>query len=194
MLSFLENPKFPLPIKSKIVEELTLLSTPIFIKEKSGLLIIPSSQHYFHFVLNGVLRCYSVHQEQEWTRWFFSKGDLALSVDGFMSGTSSDEKMEASPFSEIWAVEKSEYLHLLGKYPELKSATYYLIDNYLIKRREYDYKMHFLSSDQRYEWFTNEYPYVTARVQLQHLANFLGHTAQSLSRTRSRLQKKEILK
>lgn len=190
MLSFFENERFGIRLNSNIVDDIKSVSNPYTIKDKYGILTTDAKTKHIYLVLEGVVRSYSVHQELEWTRWFFTKGDIALSIDGFLTNKNSEEFLQASSNTQIVAIEKYHYYNLLEKHDQLKLLTNHLIDDYFQRRSAYDYCMRFLSADERYVWFTRNYPYTLTRVQLKHLASFLGHTAQSLSRTRRKLQKK----
>lgn len=155
--------------------------------DEGAIFLFPNKvQTSLYFVQQGVLRSYTKHQETDVTRWFYGKADLALSFQGFLYDLPSDIYMQALTPCLLIEVSKDYYNFLCLEYPSFKHLVDQLNGRFLIKYQAYTDRLKILPAFDRYEDFVDEYPEINRRVQVQHIATYLGVTADTLTKIRKK--------
>lgn len=145
----------------------------------------------FFGVVSGLVRNYIILPDgSEKTLRFTKEGMNGGVRNGLKNDVSSDEWIEAVEASILVCMDRESLEELAWKRPAigrlyaegLKEGLGEAFDHLLFHT--------LMSPEQRYEQFVIHYPDIHNRVQLKHLASYLGMTATSLSRIRSRVVKK----
>lgn len=175
---------------SLIFQEIQQNADIINLNEGSTFLFPNKVQPSLYFVKQGILRSYTVHNEQEITRWFYGKNDLATSFQSFLYGLPSDVYMQSLTPSLLVEVSKDYYNYLCVEYPSFKYFVDRINGDYLIKSQVYVDRLKTFSALERYECFIEEHPEINRRVQVQHIATFLGVTPDTLTKVRKKYSRK----
>lgn len=186
MQYFLEFLQSHIRLKSNLQEFIREVSHSQYYKTATPILSQGEIQEKIYFIQEGVIRAYSVLDEYEWTSWFFSKGEFALSPDSFIFSNPSIEYLETCCPTAVISISRKDYYTLLDKHAELKIIEDYLIQYLLRQSKDRIFSLSHLSASERYKEFVSEHKYITDRVQGQHLASFLGTNAESISRFRKK--------
>ncbi|MFB6457805.1 Crp/Fnr family transcriptional regulator [Chitinophaga sp. Hz27] len=122
---------------------------------------------------------------------FFPEQSFVASTAALAADLPSKFAIQALEDSIVVEINFKEFKHLMHQHTDL--AFFWI--NYLEKRwviekevNEINYKV--LPAKVRYEAFLKNYPQVASRLQLQHIAAFLGITPTQLSRIRAAEKKK----
>lgn len=168
----------------KLINDIRSISTLVNVASSRLLLSAPQIQDRIFFIREGVIRRYSIVDGEEYTNWFFSKGDFAISEDSFFIDQPSEEYLETTGPSLLIEIKKKDYTRLLSQSPEFKYLINLLYKNYISGRREHQMVITNPKINS-YDWFVKNHQYTLNNIQLQHLARFLGVTREYLSKLRS---------
>lgn len=139
------------------------------------------------FVLKGVVRgCYYNNKGEEITRCFISENNLVVDYVNFESNSASSEYLQASTDCKLIVFSKQDWeelSHTIVGWDNIKNK---MVQKCLYQKSR---KSPVISQDAttRYLEFLENYPTLTNRVALSHVASYLGITQQSLSRIRKNI-------
>jgi CRP-like cAMP-binding protein len=140
------------------------------------------------FIVRGLFRVYYIDEDaQEHTLTFVREGEFLASLKSMLT-------QEACPFY-IGALEDSELLVISNEHlQQLYAASHgwerfgrLLAEQYLVFNQARTEALLFQSAEQRYLALLAQFPGLTNRVALGHIASYLGIQGPSLSRIRARL-------
>jgi len=140
-----------------------------------------------YFIKKGIVRAYIDSGDKDITFWFGKEGDTILSMNSYIQnkkGYESIELLEDSTFFEIEVRSLQELFHT-----DIHIANWgrKLAEQELIKTEERLISRQFRTALERYKDLITENPDLLQRVQLGHIASYLGITQVSLSRVRAKL-------
>ena len=72
----------------------------------------------------------------------------------------------------------------MKEFPELYQLAFHLLQDHLLIAEKRIYDSHMLTALKRYEEFIETHRHIVNRVQMQHIASYLGITPTHLSRVR----------
>lgn len=136
------------------------------------------------FIVEGVVRgSYYNNKGEEITRCFITENNLVVDYVNFEAHTASSEYLQASTDCQLIVFSKydwEELSHTIVGWDTIKNK---MIQKCLYQKSR---KSPVISQDAttRYLDFLQNYPTLTNRVALSHIASYLGVTQQSLSRIR----------
>jgi len=140
------------------------------------------------FVVDGIVRgCYYNNKGEEITRCFIPENNLAVDYPNFESNSTSTEYLQASTKCKLVVFSKQNWDEL-----SLTIMGWENIKNKMVQKCFYQKsrKSPVISQDAttRYLEFLENYPTLTNRDSLAHIASYLGITQQSLSRIRKNIR------
>jgi len=136
-------------------------------------------------VRHGLLRSYYYVEGKDITAHFAMEYGIVGAADSIIKGKKSRYHIEALETSEVYMMDYAAMESFLEKNPKherLARRFTQLLYMDLVERLE---GMMFLSASQRYEYLLGRYPEITQRVNLGHIATYLGITQETLSRVRA---------
>lgn len=140
------------------------------------------------FVVEGVVRgCYYNNKGEEITRCFIAENNLVVDYPNFEANTASSEYLQASTNCKLIVFSKQDWeelSHTMDGWDNIKNK---MVQKCLYQKSR---KSPVISQDatSRYLEFLENYPTLTNRVALSHIASYLGVTQQSLSRIRKNIR------
>lgn len=141
-----------------------------------------------YFLKKGIARAYVLQDANEITFWFGKEGDLILSMKNYIENKYGYETIELLENSELYQL-KTPILQILYK-KDIHIANWgrKLVEHELIKTEERLISRQFKTASERYAALIQESPELLQRVQLGHIASYLGITQVSLSRIRAEIK------
>lgn len=137
------------------------------------------------YVEQGLVRLY-YHSGtgKDITAWFAPENNFIAAVDSLFYDRPTRECCEALEDSVIYTMEYADMEGMLSREAGARLSFFSLFE---ITRRmsEYIVSIKFQTAEERYRILLSEYPSVFQRVQLGHVASFLGITQETLSRIRA---------
>ena len=142
---------------------------------------------HLYFLQQGVLRGYYVLNGKEITHWFAFENSFVTSFHSYITAQPAVENIQLLEGCVLLAITKEKLEKLFNQFPEIERAVRIAYEKYYIRLEERFVNAHFSSAAERYETLLQQYPGITNRVPLGHIAAYLGISQETLSRIRARL-------
>lgn len=141
-----------------------------------------------YFIKHGIVRAYANTPEKEVTFWFGKEGDTVFSLKSYVENQKGYEDIELLEDSKFYELDNNnlqilfkEDIHIANWGRKLAELNFILTEQRLIQHQ-------FLSATERYQELTKNSPNLIQRVQLGHIASYLGISQVSLSRIRAKVK------
>ena len=141
----------------------------------------------FYFILNGLIRGYSVHHNKEVNVEFFFENHIVADFYSLRNGTPSQQFLIAMEPCELLYCAKADYIKIFNESIPLTSIAVRLFQNMFFEEEAYSTIFKALSPEERYQFILDKRPQLILRVPLIHLASYLGISRETLSRIRGRI-------
>ncbi|MEM1220446.1 MAG: Crp/Fnr family transcriptional regulator [Bacteroidota bacterium] len=138
-----------------------------------------------YFIQQGSARAYYIHEGKDVTSWIYPEGQLITSWTSFYTRTPSYENVELTEDAQVMSLTYEELQKLYQQSPKMQEFGRVIVEDQLVFI-DYFYKgFMFMSAKEKYDLLLSIFPDVTQRVNLGHIATFLGITQGTLSRIRN---------
>ncbi len=142
--------------------------------------------HRIFFIQKGSARTFYDHNGKEVTSWFYREGQLFTAWSSFYKRSPSYEGVELTEDSTISALSYNHLRQLYKQHPKMQEFGREMVEEQLVFL-DYFYKgFMFMSAKEKYDLLLSVFPDVTLRVNLGHIASFLGISQETLSRIRAK--------
>ncbi|MBK0404192.1 Crp/Fnr family transcriptional regulator [Adhaeribacter sp. BT258] len=138
-----------------------------------------------YFIEKGIARAFCFQNEKEVTFWFGSEGDAVLSFNSYIAGKPGYENIELLEASVLYKIEHAVLQQFFATDIALANWGRKMAERELVKTEERFISRQFKTASERYHELITRNPQLLQRVQLGHIASFLGVTQVTLSRIRS---------
>ena len=139
----------------------------------------------FYILESGIARAYSDGENQQITFWFGQSGSILFSFNSYINNKSGYENIELLENSILYELKTDSLIQSYNSHTELANWGRKLAELELIKTEERYIARLFKSASARYKELQASYPALINRIQLGHIASYLGVTQVTLSRIRS---------
>lgn len=141
--------------------------------------------HHLYFVEEGMGRSYYLKDDgKEITQWFFGVGKFMTSVDSFFQQSPSLYYLETLEDTILYSISKDNMDLLFQKYHKMEQLGRLVSIEMLTKVVNKLNAIQFQTARERYDYMLAEFPDISHRVSLGHIASYLGMTQETLSRIR----------
>jgi CRP/FNR family transcriptional regulator, anaerobic regulatory protein len=89
--------------------------------------------------------------------------------------------------SELLIIKNKDLQYLFERIPKIERLSRILMEQFFIKFTQLSIDLQVLSAKDRYVKMLQEYPDISQKVPLYHIANYLGIAPKSLSRIRNEI-------
>ncbi|HEY0667739.1 MAG TPA: Crp/Fnr family transcriptional regulator [Sphingobacteriaceae bacterium] len=137
------------------------------------------------FIAKGSARSYYLKDGRDITDWFAFENDFICSVNSFFLNTPSSLFIEVLEPSVLLEISRENVNLLSDKYIEFDRILKLIVTNTMLSLQERIVSIQFENAQQKYENLLKNKPNITQRVNLTHIASFLGITLETLSRIRN---------
>ena len=141
-----------------------------------------------YFLKKGIVRAYADAGDNEVTFWFGKEGDTIISMKNYVAGEKGYENIELLEDGEFYKVKTSDLQKLFLQDIHIANWGRKFAEHELIIAEEKLIARQFRTASERYKTLLNDSPDLIRRVQLGHIASFLGITQVSLSRIRAEIK------
>lgn len=142
---------------------------------------------YLYFLEKGCVRGFYNIDGKDVSQWFGFENDFVTSFRSFTTREPSKEYIQVLEDSVLWSISKENLDKLLQQYPELEKLLRLIYEHYYIRLEERYSNAHFKTATERYENLAQEAPHILERIPLGYVASYLGISAETLSRIRSKM-------
>ena len=141
-----------------------------------------------YFIKKGIVRAYANTSDNEITFWFGKEGDPVISMKSYVANQKGYEDIELLENCELFALQTSQLQQLYTKDIHIANWGRKLAEYELVKTEERLISHQFQTATERYKELLKENSDLIQRVQLGHIASYLGITQVSLSRIRAEIR------
>lgn len=174
---------YPLPHASKE----SLKKTIVEINFPKGHLLFKANkiETNIYFLKKGIVRAYADLAETEITYWFGKEGDPVISMKSYVDNQKGYENIELLEDGELYKLKTENLQKLFAEDIHIANWGRKFAEQELIKTEERLISRQFRTASERYKELLQDHADLFQRVQLGHIASYLGITQVSLSRIRS---------
>lgn len=142
---------------------------------------------YIWFLVRGAVRyLYADVEGKESNVWFSFDNDVVTDAPSFVSQIPSNESIQLLEDSELYSIEYNQIQNLLQKHHSFALWYIKLVEKHYVSQIEDRIAdLQFLSAKQRYEKLLTQFPNISNRISLGHIASYLNITQETLSRIRA---------
>ncbi len=158
--------------------------------KKEHLLYVDHYAHEVFFTLSGCVRTYvsdlnGVEHNLSFAaeNWWF--GDL----QSFLNHTLAIHNIQALENTVVLSISQAKWQVLVQEVPEFVNYLSILFRNAMFSQQNRIVQSLSLTAEERYGIFLKEYPNLSQRISLKHIASYLGITPEFLSMIRSKKKK-----
>lgn len=138
-----------------------------------------------YFIEEGLTRSYCIINGQEHTTWFSGEGDITFGLLCLYHNKAGFEFVETVENTRAYSIPIQVLNHLYEQNVELANWGRVVHQECLLALQCTRIDRLTLSAKERYEKFLKTFPDVCHRLQLGHIASFLGMSPSTLSRIRA---------
>jgi CRP-like cAMP-binding protein len=177
---------YPLPQASKAAVKNCIVD----VEYSKGHLLFKAGkiESNIYFLKKGIVRAYSDAGDNEVTFWFGKEGDTVISMKNYVAGEKGYENIELLEDGEFYKVKTGDLQKLFLEDIHIANWGRKFAEHELIIAEEKLIARQFRTASERYKTLLNDSPDLIQRVQLGHIASFLGITQVSLSRIRAEIK------
>lgn len=174
---------YPLPENSKLLlkEHITEVEYP----KGHILLRADKIEMDFYFIKKGIVRAYACPDGNEATFWFGKEGDSIVSMRSYVDHKAGYENIELLEDCTLYLLQGKELQRLFKSDVHIANYGRKFAERELIKTEERLISRLFQTATERYQALMKDNPDLLRRIQLGHIASYLGITQVSLSRIRA---------
>lgn len=178
----------PAPLPTASLDKLKEHITEQHFPKGHILLQADKIESVIYFIKKGIARAYSPTDDADITFWFGKEGDPVLSMKSYVANEKGYENVELLEDSELYVLPTRELRQLFEQDIHIANWGRRLAEKELIRTEERLICRQVRTATERYKDLLNDHPDLIRRVQLGHIASYLGITQVSLSRIRAELR------
>jgi len=176
---------YELPEQSKMALENDI--TEISFPKGHILLKANKIESNIYFIKKGLVRAF-IERDNEVTFWFGKEGETVISMKSYVEEQPGYENIELLEDCELYELKTENLKKLFTEDVHIANWGRKFAEKELIKTEERLISKQFKNASERYLELMKDHPELIKRVQLGHIASYLGITQVSLSRIRADLK------
>jgi len=141
-----------------------------------------------YFIKKGIARAYANSFDSEITFWFGKEGDTIISMKSYVANEKGYEDIELLEDCELYELKAAQLQKLFEEQIDIANWGRKFAEKELVKTEERLISRQFRTATERYINLLKKNPDLIQRVQLGHIASYLGITQVSLSRIRAEIK------
>lgn len=143
---------------------------------------------YIYFLKKGIVRAYASTENNDITFWFGTEGEPIVSMKSYVDEKPGYENIELLEDCEFYKLKTEKLKTLYNEDIHIANWGRKFAERELVKTEELIISRQYKTASERYKDLLIEKPYLLQRVQLGHIASYLGIAQVSLSRIRAELK------
>jgi CRP-like cAMP-binding protein len=143
---------------------------------------------HVYFIRKGIVRAYATTESNDITFWFGSEGETIVSMKSYVDNKPGYESIELLENCDLYMLETESLRKLFNEDIHIANWGRKFAERELVRTEELIISRQFKTALERYTDLMNQKPDLIKRVQLGHIASYLGITQVSLSRIRAEIR------
>lgn len=171
-------------ISHSAMQQLISLLDEIRLPKKSVLINPMNGISYYYFIEKGLTRTYMLSNGKDITNWFNSEGEMVFTMNYHRNP--GQDYVELLEDCSLYRIGIAQLNQLFKTNIELGNWSRWSNKQIFMAMETRHQRLITLSATQRYRIFMEENPGLFKRIELGHLASFLGMSQVTLSRIRAK--------
>ncbi|TRX35449.1 Crp/Fnr family transcriptional regulator [Flavobacterium sp. ZT3R18] len=138
-----------------------------------------------YFVVRGGARAYYLKNGKDITDWFAFEGEFVSAIDSFFQDSPTMYTIELLEPTTLLQISRETVFALTNKHHCFEKLGRIAVTKTMLELQERVVSIQFESALQKYTNLINARPDIIQRVQLTHIASYIGVTLETLSRIRN---------
>ena len=143
---------------------------------------------YLGFINKGMFQFFYENDTDDITTYIALKDDFILSVPSFFASQPSKENIKALVDSEIWMINKSDFVKLIDSISGFKDFYISVLEQLMVCLDESRFDYITLKPEERYSKLLRVEPELIKQIPLKYLSSLIGVTPRHLSRIRNNIR------
>ncbi|OQP53444.1 hypothetical protein A4H97_23655 [Niastella yeongjuensis] len=177
------------PMSPELISHLSKILKSKILKRNDFILRAGEVCRHVYFVDEGLLRSFYLKDGNEVCKWFMKENDVVFAVRSFLKQMPSLESIQALENCSLHYITYSELQDIYIRFQEFNVQRGVLTEKYYILSEERNDILLLPAPIERYKFLLNNYPELISRIQLKHLASFLGVSPRTLNRLKLKARK-----
>ena len=145
-------------------------------------------ENNIYFIKKGLVRAFSVINDSEVSFWFGREGEAILSMKSYVHREKGYESIQLLEDGDFYKINAEALQSLFNQDIHIANWGRVFAEDELIKTEERFISRISMNATERYLQLLKQTPDLLRRVQLGHIASYLGITQVSLSRIRAEIR------
>lgn len=141
-----------------------------------------------YFIKRGIARAYTFQDDNEITFWLGKEGDTIISMRSYVENKKGYENIELLEECDLYELKTTNLQKLFDEDIHIANWGRKFAEKELVKTEERLISRQFQTASKRYAQLLTNTPDLLQRIQLCHVASYLGITQVSLSRIRAEIK------
>lgn len=167
-----------------------ILSHFKIIRTKRNQLLLTSDEicEHYYFINKGCIRLFTISKDgNENSRFFAFEENFATALPSFIDQKPAEEYLQTIQNSELLYISRTDFYHLVATLPQFaKLYTAILEDGFIIAQKRI-YGFQGFNAQEKVEWIIKHQPQLLLNVSNKMVASYLGISASTLSRIKSKI-------
>lgn len=143
---------------------------------------------YIYFLKKGIVRAYASTENNDITFWFGTEGEPVVSMKSYVENKPGYESIELLEDCDFYVLETEKLKSLYLSDISIANWGRKFAERELVKTEELIISRQYKTALERYKDLIENKPYLIQRVQLGHIASYLGMSQVNLSRIRAEIR------
>lgn len=172
------------PLSAKAEKDIELKTKRLLKKKNDHFLKLGQVLSSYFVVKKGVFRAYIHRKDKEVNVWFGEENQIFGAIIPMYANKPSPENIQFLEDAEIYAIALDDLEYLYKLHPELNLIGRKIAEELCIILEDRITSLHTESAPERYQLLIQQQPNLLKRINLGHIASYLGITQETLSRIR----------
>ncbi|WP_455585062.1 Crp/Fnr family transcriptional regulator [Bacteroides sp.] len=187
---------FPYPSKESflqnVMDKLKLIWEEISYPKGYVLFNRDKIERDVYLIKQGIARAYIEVEGRDVTIWFGQENDIIISAQGYVNGRKGYETIELLEDAVLYKMNLEQLHRLYEQDIDVCNWARKLIEKEFVGTEHHLISNLSMSATERYLQLLKEKPEILQRVQLRHIASYLGISSEHLSRIRANTKNRVV--
>ena len=178
------------PVSDKNIQKILGAFESVVFEKNTQIIKQGDVATHLYFISKGIIRVYYHKSGKELIDWFAEEGCFFGNLYSHILKKPGLDIYESIEDVELLRIKYSELENLYKGSHEIEAIARIFMEQYYVRYIERAHYLKGLLSDEKYYAFLKSYERCVNRIPLKYVANYLGITSETLSRIRSKYDKK----
>lgn len=142
----------------------------------------------YYFINKGCIRLFTISKEgKENSRFFAFEGNFATALPSFIDQKPAEEYIQTILNSELLYISRTDFYHLVNTLPQFAKLYTEILENGFILAQKRIYGFQGFDASEKVKWIIKHQPKLLLEISNKMVASYLGISASTLSRVKSKL-------